>query len=66
MHQLNYNEIALICRVPSPAHMQMSMCAYLIRMCGIRRHVIASKMAEKVLLMHIALQEAALTKQILV
>ena len=43
------NEIALKCREPSPAHMQISMCAYLISMCGITALegcAILSKMAE--------------------
>ena len=59
-----------MCQAPSPVYMQMSTCAYLISMRGIRRCVIASKMAEKSQLLtdttpHIALQEAALNKKIL-
>ena len=55
-----------MCQAPSPVYMQMSMCAYLISTRGIRRCVIASKMAEKKSQLltdttpHIALQEAAL------
>ena len=65
------NEIALKCREPSPAHMQMSTCAYLISTCGIRRRVIASKMAENKsqlladAIVHIVVQEAVLAKKIL-
>ena len=32
-----FDKNALKCREPSPALMQMSTCAYLISMCGIRR-----------------------------
>ena len=64
------NEIALKCREPSPGHMQMSTCEYLIiSTCGIRAcH--CSKMAEKKswllidAIPHIVLQETALTKKI--
>ena len=35
-----------MCWAPSPAYMQMSMCAYLT-IVALERHVITSKMAEK-------------------
>ena len=31
----NNNKIALKCREPSPTHMQISMCAYLISTCAL-------------------------------
>ena len=60
-----------MCWALLPVYMQINTCAYLISMCGIGRHVIASKMAVKKSQLltdstpHIALEEAGLTKKVL-
>ena len=40
------DEIALKCQEPSPVHMQISTCAYLISTCALEGRVTLAKMAE--------------------